>query len=112
VWSIEMGGLGPGYEQCIHITCAEILRWFLAHKVDASKWSEAEAWKSDREKMTADLHKVKAVEELGLSGAQWEAAVNLATCFYLDGPRKVMTDERVKDRHIQVQRRFPGSVAA
>src|SRR3990172_3354015 len=26
VWSIEMGGLGPGYEQCIHITCAEILR--------------------------------------------------------------------------------------
>lgn len=111
-WTIEMGGLGPGYEQCIHITCAEILRWFLAHEVDASKWSEAEAWKSDREKMTADLYKVRAVEELGLSGAQWGAAVNLATRFYLDGPRKVMTDGRVQDRRIQVSKNFPGSKAA
>jgi hypothetical protein len=33
-WSIEMGGLGPGYEQCIHITMAEILRFMLEKKYD------------------------------------------------------------------------------
>lgn len=26
VWSVEMGGLGPEYEQCIHITAAELMR--------------------------------------------------------------------------------------
>ena len=30
VWSIEMGGIGPGYEQCIQITAAEILRYMIA----------------------------------------------------------------------------------
>jgi hypothetical protein len=112
VWSIEMGGLGPGYEQCIHITCAEILRWFISNECDASKWAEAEGWKVDRERMEKALHQVPAVKELGLSGAQWGAAVNLATRFYLDGPRKVMTDEYVKDRRIQVSKNFPGSRAA
>jgi hypothetical protein len=107
-----MGGLGPGYEQCIHITCAEILRWFIDNACDASKWAEADGWKADRERMTKDLHEVNAVKKLGLSGAQWGAAVNIATRLYLDGPRKVMTDDRVKDRHIQVQKHFPGSVAA
>jgi hypothetical protein len=31
-----MCGLGPGYEQCIHITAAEILRWFIGENADAS----------------------------------------------------------------------------
>jgi hypothetical protein len=111
VWTIEMGGLGPGYEQCIHITCAEILRWFIDNACDASKWADAEGWKTDREKMTNALHEVPMIKALGLSGAQWGAALNLATRLYLDGPRKVITDERVKDRHIQVSKTFPGSKA-
>lgn len=100
VWSIEMGGLGPGYEQCIQIVAAEVLRWLLANTPD----------------LTSDWHKhgnpmeqtVSAVTEpLGLSGAQWGAGVNLAAMLYKTGPRGVMTDERVKDRHIQVRREFP-----
>lgn len=107
VWSIEMGGLGPGYEQCIHITCAEILRNMLDRKYDVTKWEDADTWKQDRteiEKMGFDNPTIKA---LGLSGAQWGAAMNLACHFYRNGPRAVMTDEQVKDRRIQVSRTFP-----
>ena len=107
VWSIEMGGIGPGYEQCIHVTCAEILRWMLEHKPDAAKWSEEAVWKSDREKIEQYGFKNEAIKELALSGAQWGAALNLAAMFYNKGPREVMRDDRVKDRHIQVQKFFP-----
>jgi hypothetical protein len=111
VWSIEMGGLGPGYEQCIHITCAEILRWFLKHKPDADKWKDTEVWKADRKRMEDWLHTVPVVKSLGLSGAQFGAALSLAAQLYKHGPRKIMADEQVKDRHIQVSRSFPGMAA-
>jgi len=112
VWSIEMGGLGPGYEQCIHITCAEIIRWMLTNKPDASKWEDTNAWKADRERIEQFSFSDPAIRELGLSGAQWGAALNLACQLYNRGPRAVLNDERVKDRHIQVQKHFPGSKAA
>jgi hypothetical protein len=56
VWSIEMGGLGPGYEQCIHVTAAEILRYMLHEQVDTSAWGEDEpdrqaAWDAFEAKM-------------------------------------------------------------
>jgi hypothetical protein len=112
VWSIEMGGLGPGYEQCIHITCAEILRWLLEHKPEASKWSDKQAWNTDRDRIQEYSFKNPVIKALGLSGAQWGAALELACQFYNRGPRAVMNDDGVKDRHIQVQKHFPGSVAA
>lgn len=107
VWSIEMGGLGPGYEQCIHITCAEILRNMLDRKYDVAKWEDPDTWKKDRaeiEKMGFDNPTIKSLK---LSGAQWGASLNLAGHFYRKGPRAVMTDPQVKDRHIQVSRTFP-----
>jgi len=107
VWSIEMGGLGPGYEQCIHITCAEILRVMLDKKYDCSKWSNEDKWKRDREDIEKLIFKNPIVEKLGISGAQWGAALNLAAQLYTNGPRKVMADELTKDRHIQVQKSFP-----
>lgn len=110
-WSIEMGGLGPGYEQCIHITLAEILRHMLVKQYDATAWADEAAWKSDREAIEAMSHDNATIKELGLSGAQWGAALHLATKFYMYGPRNIMTDERVKDRHIQVSRTFPGVAA-
>jgi hypothetical protein len=108
VWTIEMGGLGPRYEQCIHITAAEILRWFLDEKPDAEMWSDKDGWKADRDRMEPAVMEVDAVKKLGLSGAQWGAAVSIAAHLYRRGPRAIMTDERVKDRHIQVCRVFPG----
>lgn len=110
VWSISMGGLGPGYEQCIH-TVAEILRFMLSKKYKLSKWenklSGVNAWKHDRDEIEHAVLKVPVIDKLGLSGAQWGAAMNLALQFYQNGPCAVMKDEKVKDRHIQVSRTFP-----
>lgn len=105
VWSIEMGGLGPGYEQAIQITAAEVLRIMLAKKFDATRWDDQSSWREDLASIEKDAHPV--VDPLGLSGAQWGAAVNLASQIYRRGPRAVMNDERVNDRRIQVSRRLP-----
>ena len=107
VWSIEMGGLGPGYEQCIHITAAEILRHMLASNYMVELLDDASALKQVRKEIDAMADQNKTIQALGLSGAQWGAAMNLAVMFYRRGPRAAMNDDRVKDRHIQVQRTFP-----
>lgn len=107
VWSIEMGGLGPGYEQCIQITAAEILRHLLDAKYDAAAWDDKDTWKRDRETIDKYGFANERVKALGLSGAQWGAAMSLATALYLQGPRKIMNDDKIKDRKIQVQRTFP-----
>jgi hypothetical protein len=108
VWSIEMGGIGPGYEQAIQITAAETLRHLLKSKYDAAAWKDKEQWSKDREKIERALFDNETVGKLGLSGAQFGAALSLAINLYRDGPRGVMTHPDVKDRHIQVSRRFPG----
>lgn len=112
VWSIEMGGLGPGYEQCIHITCAEMLRYFLAQNFDFDAIEKAGEWETVRDQIDKEIFEIPAVKSLGLSGAQYGAAMSLAGHFYRKGPRGVMTDKAVKDRHIQVSREFPQAVAA
>lgn len=112
VWSIEMGGIGPGYEQCIHITCAEILRHMLECNYDVKLWETPEVWKHVRDEIEKVGFENHIIKKLGLSGAQWGAAMNLAVQFYRRGPREVMMDEAVKDRHIQVQKNFPRAIAA
>ncbi len=107
VWSIEMGGLGPGYEQCIHITCAEILRYMLSRGYGPATWEDEEKAKRDNKEVEDNGFANPVIKSLGLSGAQWGAAKNLAFFLYRHGPRGVMKDERVKDRHIQVSRNFP-----
>lgn len=109
VWTIEMGGLGPGYEQCIHITAAEILRHLLDKKYDAEKWEDSNTWKRDRDVIEDYGLKNERIKKLGLSGAQWGAALNVAAMIYRRGPTVVMSDERVRDRHIQVSNIFPVS---
>lgn len=109
VWTIEMGGLGPGYEQCIHITCAEILRHMLKAKYDGISWADADAWKRDRALIERALRDNEVVHKLGLSGAQFGAAMSIAVQLYRRGPRDVMADPEVKDRHIQVSKNFPGA---
>jgi hypothetical protein len=106
-WSIEMGGLGPGYEQAIQITMAEILRHLLAEKYDHAAWADTDVWKRDRELIDKASFANPVISGLGLSGAQWGAALGLATKFYMQGPRAIMNDKAVKDRHIQVSRSFP-----
>lgn len=107
VWSISMGGLGPGYEQCIQIVVAEILRHLLERKYDVAAWDSLPVWEKDHAEIDEASWSNPRVKKLGPSGAQWGAAMELAASLYRYGPRTLMTDERTKDRHIQVRRSFP-----
>lgn len=109
VWTIEMGGLGPGYEQCIQITMAEILRHMLDKKYDASAWMiDGKYWERDVEKIREYGFANVVIKRLGLSGAQWGAALGLAAQMYRRGPADVMCDERVEsDRRIQTCQAMP-----
>ncbi len=107
VWSVELGGLGPGYEQAIQLTGFEILRVLLDLKPDAETWAnegDQGPWKALMEKVEERVNPITS--KLGLSGAQWGAGVNLACVFYRNGPTKAleMVDRK---RHIQVRKNFP-----
>ena len=107
VWTVEMGGLGPGYEQCIQIVCAEILRHMVEHNYMPELWSDEKVWKIVRDEIEAMGHFNPVIKALGLSGAQWGAGFNLAINLYCSGPAKALTDARIKDRLIQVSKAFP-----
>jgi len=109
VWSIEMGGLGPSYEQCIQITAAEILRHLLDRQYDVAAWDSKDARERDHKEIETAGFANERISALDLSGAQWGAAQSLAISLYRRGPRDVMTDKQLKDRHIQVQRFFIGN---
>lgn len=107
VWSIEMGGIGPGYEQCIHITTAEIIRLMLEKNMVAHAWEDGDVWKTDLRIIEYECFNNPTIKSLGLTGAQWHGAVNLACQFYKQGPRGVLKDKRIKDRRILVSKNFP-----
>ena len=73
VWACDMGGMGPGYEQCIQIMGFEMLRAMLDHPGDWSKMTGKEGrdeWQKYQDMIEA-LPEVKAViSHLGPSGAQ------------------------------------------
>jgi len=110
IHTIEMGGMGPGYEQCIQITMIEILRHFVATKPDAALWQDKDIWAQVRDE--ADKAVSPRVKYIGLSGAQWGAAMSLAAKFYTVGPRAIMADPQVKDRRIMASREIPQAPAA
>ena len=108
VFTVEMGGLGPGYEQCIHVTMFEILRWLIAEKPDFGALEKDDAaWRALRDRMDAAIFAIPEMKEMGHSGAQFGAAVNLAIRFYRQGPRAVLTSPKIQDRKIQVSRDWP-----
>ena len=106
-WTIEMGGIGPGYEQCIQITAAEILRYLVACGHDPETWDESTVWEQERKSIEHVVFGLPMVDSLGLSGAQWGAALSLATCFYRQSPEKLLTDPELSDRRILVTINFP-----
>ena len=90
-----MGGLGPGYEQCIHIAVFELIRDHLGEEMSGEpeeKWGD----------MTLD----RINDQLGMSGAQAGAAKSLAYACLRDG-WKATIDQVDDDRRIQVSKEFP-----
>lgn len=96
VLTVEMGGLGPGYEQAIQLLVFEIMRAD-PHlpKEDAGDWPN---WaKRTINKMDKIYH---------FSGAQVGAAKDLAYKFMKYGYQHTI-DKAPKNRHILVTKHFP-----
>jgi len=96
VFTVEMGGLGPSYEQAIQVLVFELLR-DLAQKPLPKKpkpdWGNSTVTRIDK-KMG------------GYSGAMVGAAKSLAYRAIRDGWKK-MLESAPQDRLIQVRRDFP-----
>ena len=108
VWTVEMGGLGPGYEQAIQIAAAEALRVMVTENFDHRSWGDKEQWDKDRDRINELCHEKEGkITDLGLSGAQWGGALSLATQLYMRDPWVALSDDRVKDRLIQTQKEMP-----
>lgn len=112
VFTAEMGGLGPGYEQCIHVMAFEIVRELLAR--EPIDWPKSDAAKTDadaRREWRAFCDSVEAAVRpkilgLGSSGAQHGAAMNLAFITVRKGWAKALS-ELQDDRLIQVSKTWP-----
>lgn len=100
MFTVEMGGLGPGYEQAIHVLVFETLRAHL---------EKHGAYPPTKESVVAARDKaVKATDKAagGYSGAQVSAATNLAFVTLSKGWAAAL-ETVPKDRLIQVSKRWP-----
>jgi hypothetical protein len=113
IWSCDMGGMGPGYEQAIQLMGFEMLRAIVANPPPVA----FEALRLNKEEFKAysdKIEKLPAVKEViskvQPSGAQFGAAMNIAFVFAINGYAKGM--EMVpEDRRIQVQKEMPTLVS-
>lgn len=95
--TIEMGGLGPGYEQCIQLLTVELVRDALAGRMpDPNKLDHF-----------GDDVIARCSEPLGgLTGAQVGAARELAYRLLKNGWQKTI-QSAPRDRRIMFSRSFP-----
>lgn len=98
LWSIEMGGLGPSYEQCIQFSAFEIIRVL---KGKPPKGSKSEIGR----RMDNALSRVDKLYKIGHSGATAGASKWLAYRFMSNGYAKTIK-ETPSDRKIQVDSKF------
>lgn len=109
VWTMTMGGLGPGYEQALQVVAWEAARRWK----DADELDHDEEWPDEgpfsREAMDDVIDELGVGGVGGLSGAQARAARWLAYRMVVEdyGPLMARVAERDKDRLTQVSRRFP-----
>ena len=94
VWSGEMGGLGPGYEQCIQVLTFEICKELYGKKIEE---------KTFREMAKPIVHKLDD-KMGGFSGAQVGVAMQIAYKFLTMGYNEALQSLKKQDadRLIQV----------
>jgi hypothetical protein len=103
VWTAELGGMGPGYEQAIQILLFEILaRWPDHPKVELTKENYHPEYIKHVDLVVKDLES----RIYSYSGAQVAAAKNTAYQFLIYGYDHMM-DKLDLDRKIMVSRKFP-----
>jgi hypothetical protein len=102
VWSIELGGIGPGYEQCIQLLAFEMVREY-HDKTLPQPEKVPRTWADD---VVSRLDKACG----GFSGAQVGQAKWLAYRILAEGYEVFI--ERARKREgvdmIQVSKKFPG----
>lgn len=110
VWTIEMGGMGPGYEQAIQVLVIELLRDHLDEVFDdATDPAAYDRWGDET------VHRVNEWPGCGFSGAQVGAAKFVAYGFLRDGPESAMAKFQTEqskrapgeDRLILVSKTWP-----
>jgi hypothetical protein len=112
-WTLEMGGLGPGYEQALQIAAMEMLRLLLRGFSRPPKLcfhADQETRNRAFEAAVKEFDGHDSLRDLRLSGAQFGAASWLALRFWVEGPRSLLTRAQGRghaDRGIQVSRYFP-----
>lgn len=104
LFSVELGGLGPGYEQAIQVAGMELIREF-KDKFGSIDWEDEDDVKQIN-KAVSDFRN-DVIKKLRLSGAQFDAAKNMAFVFIRHGWEKGL-EMAPKDRHIQISKNFPG----
>lgn len=104
VWSIEMGGLGPGYEQALQMAAIEGLRELAAF--DGTLPDDPKDLNTAVRRITdPGLNRVE-----GLSGAQAGAATWVAYKLYSwgeEGLREKAKESGDGDRMIQISKHWP-----
>lgn len=98
VWSVEMGGLGPGYEQAIQVGIFSL--------IDGVGGNLPEEFEDAKKVLDSKLHELNEKKKWGLSGAQAGAMKQVAYQFIKYGYRSMM-EKAPKDRKIQVSTGWP-----
>lgn len=100
IFTIEMGGMGPGYEQALQIAMVELLRDLNGKELPKDK--------DELRKLLDDtLLPICKIFNLGLTGAQAGAVQNLAYQF-LRRKWKEVVESVENDRRIQISNNWPG----
>lgn len=110
VWSIEMGGIGPGYEQAIQILAVEFAR--AGRSMPRTDDDEADYKTFDV--ICTDTLKTLGEDLQGITGAQFGAAKWLAWQWCFGGGPQALLDRLPggeEDRKIQVSRDWPRAAA-
>ncbi len=98
LWSVEMGGLGPSYEQSIQFSVFEIIREL---KGIAPKGNE----RTINKRLDDALGKIDKKFDIGHSGATAGASKWLAYRLMKNGYKKSIQDAP-KDRTIQIDKNY------
>jgi hypothetical protein len=107
IWSIEMGGFGPSYEQAIQVAAIEIVRDYIGRRLPR-KGARFGSWGDDTLSRIDALDPITGKFSLGgLSGEQAGAAKFLAYGWLSVGPKAVHDNPKLQDRQIQVSNTWP-----
>jgi hypothetical protein len=111
IWSVEMGGIGPGYEQCIHIMAMEMLRKILDQCGEEITKLQEQGTEEQWDDFFSAHEKLFDYDDssqgyLGASGAQYGAARNICSVMIRHGWEKGL-EMADKERHILISKDFP-----